>query len=231
MITKDTILIADDDASLRQVLSTLLESEGFKTLLASDGTECLRAAYEYHPNLVLLDIMMPNRDGREVCQRLREISNVPIIMLTALDGEKEKVDRLQEGADDYITKPYRNTELVARIRALLRRSRQGTMFAPREYNDDYLHIDFEAHQLHVQDQLVGISPKEWRLLERLVAADGRVVSRQELLHYAWGKEYEREFNYLKVFVAHLRRKIGDSARHPRYIHTERDTGYRFERRK
>jgi DNA-binding response OmpR family regulator len=231
MTTKDTILIADDDPSLRQVLSILLESEGFKTLLAEDGAECLRAAYEHHPNLILLDIMMPNRDGREVCQRLREISNVPIIMLTALGDDQEKIDRLKEGADDYVTKPYHNAELVARIRALLRRSRQGTMFAPREYADDCLHIDFESHQLRVKNQLVAISPKEWRLMERMVAAEGRVVTRQELLQYAWGREYETEFNYLKVYVAHLRRKLGDSAKHPHYIHTERDVGYRFEKRK
>jgi DNA-binding response OmpR family regulator len=231
MTTQDTILIADDDASLRQVLATLLESEGFKTLLVVDGVECLRAAYEHHPNLVLLDVMMPNRDGREVCQRLREISNVPIIMLTALGDDQEKIDRLKAGADDYVTKPYHNAELVARIRALLRRSRQGTMFAPCAYADDYMQIDFEAHQLCIKGQSVSISPKEWRILERLVAAEGCVVTHQELLHYAWGKEYETEFNYLKVFIAHLRRKTGDSARHPRYIHTERATGYRFEKRK
>ena len=230
MTIKDTILITDDDSSLRQVLSILLETEGFKTLLAADGAECLRLAYEYHPNLILLDIMMPNRDGREVCQRLREISNVPIIMLTALDNEQEKIGRFKDGADDYVTKPYRNDELVARIRALLRRSRQGTLFAPREYDDGNLNINFEAHQLRVNDKIAAISPKEWRIIERLVAAEGRVVTRQELLHYGWGKEYENAFNYLKVYVAHLRRKLGDSAKKPKYIHTERDIGYRFEKR-
>ena len=123
MTRVNTVLVADDDPALRQVITALLEEEGFHVLQAVDGAECLRLAYARQPDVILLDIMMPNADGREACRKLRELSSVPIIMLSALSMEKEKVDRLLEGADDYITKPFDNEELVARIRAVLRRSR------------------------------------------------------------------------------------------------------------
>jgi len=227
---KDTILIADDDPSFRQVLNVLLESEGFRVLHAIDGNECLRVAYEQHPDLILLDIMMPNKDGREVCRRLREISDVPIMMLTCLSGEKEKVERLTDGADDYMVKPISNTELVARIKTILRRTRRHSTPGLRSYDDGYLKIDGDARTVSVKDAPVELSPKEWRLLEYLLRHRNRVVTRQALLRYAWGDGYEEETNHLKVYIAHLRQKIGDSARRPRYIHTERTVGYRFETR-
>lgn len=228
MMERDTILVADDDPSLRTVISALLQEEGFQVVLAADGLECLRVAYETHPNLVLLDIMMPNKDGRQVCQRLREISNVPIIMLTAISLEKEKVDLLTDGADDYVTKPYDNDELIARIRTVLRRSHQNSSLRLDAYDDGHLAVDFETRQVRVSNQAVVLSPKEWRLLECLIKNQGRVVQRETLLRYVWGEGFEQEFNYLKVFVSHLRRKLGEPAQRPRYIHTERDMGYRFE---
>jgi len=226
-MNQDTILVADDDASLRQVITTLLQEEGFRVLQAIDGTECLRTAFEHHPDLILLDIMMPNKDGREVCQRLRELSNVPIIMLTALSQEREKIERLMAGADDYITKPFDNQELIARIHAVLRRTRQHETRQP-PYDDGYLRIDFEAREVRVNGTPVHTSPKEWRLLEYLIKNANRVVPRQTLLRHVWGAGYEKEYNYLKVFVAHLRRKLKDPARRPRYIHTEHNVGYRFQ---
>jgi two-component system KDP operon response regulator KdpE len=228
MKESDMILVADDDPSLRLVLNVLLEAEGFSVIQAVDGAECLRLAYERHPDLVLLDIMMPNKDGREVCRRLREISDVPIIMLTCLPGEKEKVERLSDGADDYVTKPFSNDELIARIQAILRRTRRHGDPNVRVYDDGHLRIDLDARQLHVAGAPVTLSPKEWRILEYFLRHKNRAIMRHTLLRHAWGEGYEQDFNYLKVFISHLRRKLGDPARHPRYIHTEREMGYRFQ---
>ncbi|MCL4394257.1 MAG: response regulator transcription factor [Chloroflexi bacterium] len=227
MRDRETILIADDDPSLLTVLGVLLQEEGYRVFKATDGAECLRLAYEVHPALILLDIMMPNKDGNEACRRLREISDVPIIMLTAVSAEKQKMESFAGGADDFVTKPFNNDELVARIRAILRRSRPST--TPRQaFEDERLIIDFDARQVRVDGDVIPLSAKEWRLLECLVKHQGRVASRETLLHYAWGEGYEHEYNYLKVFISHLRRKIGDSPDHPHYIHTERDMGYRFD---
>jgi two-component system KDP operon response regulator KdpE len=228
MKRKETILVVDDEPPVRQVLSTLLETEGFAVIEAADGTECLRVAHDYRPDLVLLDIMMPHRDGREVCQRLREISNVPIIMLTALPGGKETVERLQDGADDYITKPFRNDELVARIRAVLRRTHRTADFPSRIYEDNVLKVDFAARQLLVNGKDVSLSPKQWRLLECLVNHKDRAVTHATLLRYGWGEGYEDSLQYLKVFISQLRHRLDDNPRKPRYIHTERELGYRFE---
>ena len=228
MKEKDIILLADDDPSLRQVLNVLLEEEDFSVIQAVDGDECLRLAYEQHPDLVLLDIMMPNKDGRDVCRRLREISDVPIIMLTCLPSEKEKVERLSDGADDYVTKPFHNNELIARIQTILRRTRRHGDPTVRVYDDGHLRIDLDARQVRVAGAPVTLSPKEWRILEYFLRHKNRAITRHTLLRHAWGEGYEQDFNYLKVFISHLRRKLGDPARRPRYIHTERDLGYRFQ---
>ncbi|MBM3128829.1 MAG: response regulator transcription factor [Chloroflexi bacterium] len=228
MKEKDTILIVDDDPSLRQVLTLLLEEEGFRVLQAADGNEGLRAAYDRRPDLILLDIMMPHKDGREVCRRLREASDVPIIVLTCLPGQQEKVERLVDGADDYITKPFHNSELLARMRTILRRTRSHSDAKARAYDDGHLKIDFDARQVSVKKARVVLSPKEWTLLEYFLRHRNRVVTRHALLRHAWGDGFEKESNNLKVYIAHLRQKLGDSARRPRYIHTERTMGYRFE---
>jgi DNA-binding response OmpR family regulator len=227
-MTKDMILIADDDLSLRTVLTVLLQEEGFNVLQAADGSECLHMAYDRHPDLVLLDIMMPHKDGREVCRRLREISNVPIIMLTAVSIGQEKVQSLGDGADDYVTKPFNNDELVARIRSVLRRSRPDSSKNLAAYDDGRLTVDFDGRKITMAGNRVELSPKEWRLMECLVKHQGRVVTRETLLRYGWGDGYEKDFNSLKVFISHLRYKLDEPPKHPRYIHTERDLGYRFE---
>ncbi len=231
MTNKDTILITDDDSSLLTVLSALLQEEGFNVIQATRGAECLRKAYDTHPDLVLLDIMLPDKQGTEVCRQLREISGVPIVMLTATSTEKQKVDSLTEGADDYVTKPFDNDELVARIRALLRRSRITVASSKHPaYDDGFLRVDFDTHSVRINASPVLLSPKEWRLLECLIKHKGRVATRETLLRYVWGDGYEHEINYLKVYVSHLRRKLDEPPNRPRYIHTERDLGYRFEGR-
>ncbi|MCX7838928.1 MAG: response regulator transcription factor [Anaerolineae bacterium] len=227
MKEKPVVLLVDDEPSLCQVLTILLEEEGFSVITASDGEEGLRLAMQQRPDLVLLDIMLPRTDGREVCRRLRQVSDVPIIMLTCMPTLEEKVGRLVDGADDYVTKPFDNNELVARMRAVLRRA-QRREASQRVYDDGYLRVNLESHQVFVNGDPVTLSPKEWRLLEYFLQHKNRVVPHQALLRYAWGDGYEEELPSLKVYIAHLRRKLGDSARRPRYIHSERTLGYRFE---
>lgn len=229
MKAQERILVVDDEQAVRQVLSTLLETEGFSVIEASDAKSCLHLVYEQHPDLVLLDILMPDRDGRDVCRLLRDIdSRLPIVMLTAVSDERETVGRLEDGADDYITKPFHNHELVARIRAVLRRSRGNPAHGSRSYQDSQIKLDFAARQFLTDKGEVSLSPKEWRLLECLVEHKGRAVTHEELLRYAWGNGYEGEQKYVKVYVSHLRRKLGDNPKKPRYIHTVREQGYLFE---
>lgn len=228
MTDKPVVLIVDDEPALCQVLTVLLEEEGFSVITASDGDEGLRMALEQRPDLVLLDIMLPRTDGREVCRRLREVSDVPIIMLTCMSTPEEKVGRLADGADDYVSKPFDNNELVARLRAVLRRTRRHSEPSQRVYDDGYLRVDLQAHRVFVNGAPVALSPKEWHLLEYFLQHKNRVVPHQALLRYAWGDGYEEDVASLKVYIAHLRRKLGESARHPRYIHSERTLGYRFE---
>ncbi len=229
MTNQRTILVADDDPDILRVLNALLQDEGFNVIQATDGVECLQMAFTRHPDLVVLDIRMPRKDGREVCKQLREISEtLPILMLTALSDLPEKLGRFADGADDYLTKPFDTEELVAHIRALLRRASPSRGQLARIYDDGFLCIDFDAHQARVHREEVPLTPKEWRLLECLYKHKNLAVQRPELLRYTWGSGYEGEFNYLRVFVSHLRRKLRDPARNPRYIHTERDLGYRFE---
>lgn len=230
MTRKDTILITDDDPSLLTVLTVLLQEEGFDVIQATRGSECLRKAFEAHPDLVLLDIGLPDRSGTSVCHQLREICSIPIIMLTANSAEKQKVDSLNDGADDYVTKPFNNDELVARIRANLRRGRSGTTTTLPPYDDGFLRVDFEGRQIRLGGDTVDLSPKEWRLLECLMKQPGRVVSHEVLLRYVWGENYQSEVNYLKVYVSHVRHKLDEPPANPRYIHTEREMGYRFEKR-
>ncbi len=227
--SQEKILVVDDEEVVRRVLVTLLETEGFHAIEAADAKSCLHVVYEQKPDLVLLDILMPDRDGRDVCRLLRDIdSHLPIIMLTALSQEDEKVGRLADGADDYVTKPFHNEELIARIRAVLRRARHDPTERNRRYEDSTLKVDFDARQFLLNGAETTLSPKEWRLLECLVTHKGRAVTREELLRYAWGSAYENEQKYVKVYVSHLRRKLGDNPKKPRYIHTVREQGYLFE---
>lgn len=228
MTPQPTILVVDDEDPVRYVLCMLLETEGFSVIEAPNGRECLRLAYEHHPDLVLLDILMPDRDGREICRQLREVSpDLPIIMLTALSEEAEKVARLHDGADDYITKPFHQDELLARIRAVLRRSQRSRIPRVQAYKDSLLSIDFQTHQLSLHGKPIPLSPKEWRMLEYLVEHKDHVATHEELLRYVWGGGFEKEHRYVKVFISHLRQKLGDSPQSPRYIHTSRERGYVF----
>ena len=222
----DTVLVADDEQSVRQVIAAVLEEEGFSVLQAANGTDCLRMYVDKRPDLVLLDILMPGKDGRETCKQLREFSDVPIIMLTALTESNEKVDRLNQGADDYVSKPFDNHELVARIRTVLRRAGRTT---DRKYNDRVLNANFETQEIYLNNRPLQLSPMDWRLLELLIKHKNRFVPLKTIRRHLWGYREDDDDGYkIKIAVCHLRRALGDPGRHPRYILSGRRQGYKFQ---
>ncbi len=222
------ILIVDDDAALVKVLSLSLEREGFEVIAALGGAEALRKAYELRPDLVILDIMMPQMDGWTTCRRLREIADMPIIMLTAKGGETDVVHGLDLGADDYITKPCSSEELKARIRALLRRAQSADKTNWQVvYDDGWLKIDLSLQQVTVNGEPMDLTPTEFRLLSCLVQRSGQVVPHKELLTEVWGPEYSDQISYLSVYIRYLRQKIERNPSQPVYILTKWGTGYRF----
>ncbi len=223
----EKILIIDDEETTVQLLAILLERREYETVKAYSAEEGLRLAYRNQPDLVLLDIMMPDMDGWDVCKRLREMSDVPIIFLTARDETPDVVRGLEMGADDYIVKPYDNEELVARVKAHLRRNPQPDMREELVFNDGQFRINFMNREVRVRDELKHLTPKEFNLLGVLVRNAGRVVPRSELVTQAWGDEYGDAIDSLKLYVHYLRQKIESDPTHPEYILTSRGVGYRF----
>jgi two-component system response regulator RegX3 len=226
------ILVVDDEESYREALSVALQREGFIVETASDGTEALERFDASHPELVLLDVMLPRMSGIDVCRELRTRSRVPIIMVTARNGEIDTVVGLEVGADDYVTKPFRLRELVARVRAALRR-------APAAPNDDddsvdvleegEVRIDVGRHEVFVRGNLASLPLKEFELLELLMLNAGRVLTRDVLIDRVWGPNYYGDTKTLDVHVKRLRAKIEDDPAHPSRIVTVRGVGYRYER--
>ena len=223
-----TILIIDDDEDFVRLLRYQLEGEGFAVLTAHDGVGGIQILQEWEPDLVLLDLMLPRMNGWETCRRIRECSEVPIIMLTALARNGDIVRGLKLGADDYVTKPFSQSELVARIEAALRRSRNPLHQDLTARIDRRLLLDRARCQVIVDGQKVTLSPKEYKLLACFVDNRGRVLTHQSLLTQIWGWEYANETSYLKVYVCNLRKKIEPDPRKPDYILTERGLGYRFQ---
>jgi DNA-binding response OmpR family regulator len=223
-----TILIIDDDKDLVRLLRYQLEQKGFAVLAAHDGVEGIQILQEWQPDLVLLDLMLPRMNGWETCRQIRECSDTAIIMLTALSENQHKVRGLELGADDYVTKPFRQSELVARVKAVLRRSRNSLHQNLTARIDERLLLDRARCQVVVDGQKVALSPKEYKLLACFVDNRGRVLTHQSLLTQIWGWEYANETSYLKVHVCNLRKKIEPDPRKPDYILTERGLGYRFQ---
>ncbi len=224
------LLIIDDDQTLVNALKLYLAKVGYQVLVASNGLEGLQVLYNERPDLVLLDIMMPKLDGWEVCKRIREMSDVPIIMLTARDQEADRVMGLKMGADDYVAKPFSLKELEARLEAVLRRTRLPPPVRGRIlYCDAYLSIDSERWEVRRNGELVDLTPTELRLLLVLAEHAGRVMTHQQLLEQVWGAEYVDETDYTKLFIWRLRQKIEPDPSNPRYILTERGLGYRFSK--
>jgi two-component system KDP operon response regulator KdpE len=225
----DKILIVDDDPTVLELVQRNLEREGYQVVTAGNGQEGMRVMYAERPDLVILDVMMPELDGWQICQRVRGMSDVPIIMLTARRQEGDIVKGLDLGADDYLTKPFRRGELLARVRAVLRRARTETVAPPGvTYDDDYLSVNLDDRRVVVNGELIDLTPTEYRLLALLVSNEGRVIEFRRILESVWGFEYMDEIDYVRVYVWHLRRKIEPDPKNPRYLINVPNVGYRFE---
>lgn len=221
------VLIVDDDVRILRIMRRILELEGHRVIEAADGNTALGLFETENPDLVLLDIMMPDPDGYTVCQRIREFSKVPIIMVTAKGKDEEKVKGLDAGADDYVAKPFSFDELAARVRAVLRRaSNWGEPIEPA-FSCDELVIDFTRHRVVLADQELDLTATEYRLLSYLARNAGRILTPDQILSAVWGDEYVGEHHLLQVNIAALRKKLGEDSRNPRFILTRHGMGYMF----
>jgi DNA-binding response OmpR family regulator len=225
---KTCILVVDDEVSIIRFVSARLRKEGYEIITASNGEEALLRAEEENPTLVLLDIMMPKMDGFEVCRRLREWSEVPIIMLSAKGEESDKVKCLDLGADDYVTKPFGGEELLARVRAVLRRTEVAGAVSDRPpFTIGDLKISFAQRQVTVAGREVKLTPTEFGLLQELTLNAGKVLTHTHLLQKVWGPEYQDEKEYLHEFVRRLRNKLEPDKEKPSYIISVPSIGYQF----
>jgi DNA-binding response OmpR family regulator len=225
-----TILVVDDETTHRETLVDALELEGYRAVPAADGREALQKFRAEHPDLVLLDLMLPELSGVEVCRILRAESSVPIIMLTARDGEVDKVVGLELGADDYVTKPFSLRELTARIRAIFRRAEQAAATqAPPAVDLGRVRVDLAGHRVLRDGQPLPIKPKAFELLAFLVRHPGQVFSRDQLLEHVWGYDYAGESRTVDVHVHWLRSELEEDPAAPQYLHTVRGVGYVFRR--
>jgi DNA-binding response OmpR family regulator len=222
---KASVLVVDDDIRMLRMMQRILELEGYQLFRANSGETAISVFDEGAPDLVLLDIMLPDIDGYTVCQRIREFSLVPIIMVTAKGNDDEKIKGLDAGADDYVTKPFSSQELTARVRAVLRRTRfQGGSTEPA-FCSDNLVIDFVRHRVSLDGQELSLTATEYRLLSYLARNAGRVATPDQILEEVWGEDYLGESHLLQVNMARLRRKLGDEIKNPRYIVTKPGIGY------
>ena len=222
------ILVVDDDPQIRRVMKATLVGHSYEVIEARTGEDALEKLAREMPNLVLLDMNMPGMDGLETCRTIRAGSDMPVIILSVRNTEKDKVAALDAGADDYVTKPFGIEELLARIRAALRRSPSGPEGGPHGFMSPDLEIDFDARRVHANGKDVRLTPKEFEMLRYLVAHAGRLVTHRELLQAMWGPDYGDEPEYLRVFINQLRKKIEAKPGKPRYILTEPWVGYRFD---
>ncbi len=229
-MSRPHLLLIDDDPALLQLLSQYLEQAGYRTSTATDGKAGLRVLYSDHPDLVLLDVMMPGLDGWQVCGRIREVSDIPVILLTAKGEETDKLKGFRLGVDDYVTKPFSFAELAARIGAVLSRARQAGEGRPaRRYQAAGLLVDLDVHLVVRDGQEIRLTPTEFRLLECFVESAGQILSAELLLERVWGSEYTDATGYIRRYVWYLRQKIEPDPTNPTFILTEREFGYRFRK--
>jgi two-component system KDP operon response regulator KdpE len=225
------VLIIEDDESLLRLLQLDLKDHGYAVSVAHNGLEGLRCFQNAEPDMVVLDVALPLMDGKAVCQRIRELSDVPILMMTAhAVSEEDMVEGLELGADEYMIKPLRNMEFHARVRALLRRARLSEPEQTDEgmgYWDDYLSVDLARRHVRAAGKELRLTPTEFKLLALFIRNPGAVLTFQHLLERVWGFEYKNEHHYPRIYVSHLRRKIEPDAKNPTYIHNEYGVGYRF----
>ena len=226
----DKILIIDDEKPTVEMMSQLLMKRGFEVFKASCAQDGLRKAYHHQPDLVLLDVILPDMDGWEICRRLRELSDMPIIFVSARKDKNDIIKGLEIGADDYVTKPFDDDELVARIKARLRRSPRTSLSEELVFNQGDFRINFMNREVWIRSNLKHLTPKEFNLLAVLVRNAGRVVTRTELVTEAWGEEYSDAIDSLKLYIHYLRQKLETNPQQPEYILTSRGVGYRFIKR-
>jgi two-component system alkaline phosphatase synthesis response regulator PhoP len=227
-LADEKILVVDDEEHIQELIKFNLEKNGYKVLLADNGIDAIKLAKEHLPQLMLLDLMLPGMDGLDVCKEIRKdssMANMPIIMITAKGEEIDKIIGLELGADDYITKPFSVRELVARIKAILRRSTM--QIVEKTFKVGNLDIDFGKHEVLKSEIKIDLTLKEFELLEILITNKGRVMTRDFLLDKIWGYEYVGETRTVDVHIRHLRQKIEDDDKNPIYIQTIRGIGYRF----
>jgi two-component system, OmpR family, KDP operon response regulator KdpE len=224
-MTSATVLVVDDEPQIRRVMRATLSAHGYTILEARNGLEAITKMRSERPDLVILDMNMPEMDGIETCREIRSKSSVPIIMLTVRSAEKDKVRALDAGADDYVVKPFGIEELLARIRAALRRSPAEA--ARAVISSKELNIDFEKREITVRGNSVHLTPKEFELLRELAINQGKPVSHRRLLQAVWGPDYGEQTEYLRVMINQLRKKIETDSAKPKYIQTEPWVGYRF----
>jgi two-component system KDP operon response regulator KdpE len=220
------VLVIDDDARILKTLAVNLRARGYEVSVARTGEEGLQLAARHHPDAVILDLGLPSMDGLDVVRGLRGWTSVPIIVLSGRDAERVKVEALDLGADDYLTKPFGMDELFARVRAAVRRAvvPEGS---PKVVTPDFV-IDFVAKQVRRDDALVRLTPTQWHIVEVLVKNAGRLVTYEQLLREVWGPTYGKETNYLRVFMTQIRQKLEPEPSHPRYFITEPGIGFRYQ---
>jgi DNA-binding response OmpR family regulator len=223
------VLLIDDDVNILDITGAAFRQAGAEVITAANGVEGVRRLYDHRPDLVILDIIMPKMDGWETCRQIRLLSDIPVIMLTSLKSDEEMIRGLDSGADDFVSKPFATDILLARVRAVLRRSAlRGKMEVSHAYIDDYLNIDLEGRRVLVNGKLVKLTPTEFDLLAYLLQNTGRVRTFEQILENVWGWEYRDSVDYVHVYVSHLRGKIEKDPKKPAYILTEHGVGYRFE---
>ena len=221
-----TVLVVDDETPLRDLIRAYLERDGYTVVEASTGKEALSAAALHNPDIIVLDLMIPELDGTEVCRRIRASSDVYIIMLTAKADEVDRVVGLEVGADDYLTKPFSPRELVARVRALLRRPRVQVV-AARVLRFGDLTIDVDGHEVRVGNEIITLTATEYRLIALLASTPGRMYSRAQLLEHVWGSSYYGDDRVVDVHIANARRKIQENSTSQPFVETVRGAGYRW----
>ena len=226
------VLLIDDDIDSLRLNRIIFAKAGAQVITANDGLDGISKLHSHRPDLVILDVMMPGGSGYEVCKQIRKISNVPVIMLTALGQEQNELDGLDAGADDYLSKPYSPEILLARARSVIRRSEQNDNHSlSTDYDDGHLKIDFEKHQVLINKKRINLTPTEFRLLAYLEENAGRVLTFANILQHVWGNEYQGSDDYVHIYVSHLRNKIEEDTKQPRYIISVRGVGYLFEKQK
>ncbi|MEU2894823.1 response regulator [Streptomyces sp. NPDC001273] len=223
------VLVVDDDPAIVRALVINLKARSYEVDSAEDGATALRAAAAHHPDVVVLDLGLPDMDGVEVIGRLRAWTRVPVLVLSARHASDEKVQALDAGADDYVTKPFGMDELLARLRAAVRRAEPAGDGGDAVVETAGFTVDLAAKKVNRDGRDVRLTPTEWHLLEVLVRAGGRLVAQKQLLREVWGPSYGTETNYLRVYMAQLRRKLEADPSHPRHLITEPGMGYRFEK--